>query len=237
MPETTTHAIPSLSEYVLLGRSGVRVSSLCLGTMTFGTEWGWGSPAATARRILDRYLEAGGNFIDTADGYTNGKSEELLGEFLGGGLRERVVLATKFTFSAREGDPNAGGNSRKNMMRALEGSLRRLRTDYVDLYWLHAWDTLTPVEEVMAGLDSLVRAGKVTRPGVASTIIGATKMEQLEDNLRALDFRIPPELSDRLEEVSRPEPVFPYIFFSPGMQAMITGGTITRSEPPWFRGR
>lgn len=156
------------NEYVTLGRSGLRVSSLCLGTMTFGTEWGWGNEEKDAKLIFQKYLEAGGNFIDTADGYTNGKSEELIGKFIREAqARDRVVLATKFTFNAEPGNPNAGGNSRKNIYRALEGSLRRLQTDYVDLYWLHAWDTLTPVEEVLDTLDALVRAGKLRHIGLS----------------------------------------------------------------------
>ncbi len=160
----------NLNDYVTLGRSGLRVSPLCLGTMTFGTEWGWGSEEETAREIFDRYIEAGGNFIDTADGYTEGHSEELLGKFIGDrGLRDRVVLATKFTFNAEPGNPNAGGNGRKNIYRALEGSLRRLQTDYIDLYWLHAWDTITPVEEVIATLTDLVRAGKIRYYGFSDT--------------------------------------------------------------------
>jgi aryl-alcohol dehydrogenase-like predicted oxidoreductase len=160
--------IRSLSEYHLLGRSGLRVSPLCLGTMTFGTEWGWGSPEETAQQILDQYLDAGGNFLDTADGYTGGTSERIIGEHLRRrSLRDRVVLATKFTFSAVPGDPNAGGNARKNIHRALEGSLRRLQTDYIDLYWLHAWDALTSAEEVMRTLDDLVRAGKVRYIGLS----------------------------------------------------------------------
>src|SRR5438552_7843616 len=151
-----------MTDYVTLGRSGLRVSPFCLGTMTFGTEWGWGNDAATAGAILDRYLEAGGNFLDTADGYTMGRSEKLLGTMIAERkARGRVVLATKFTFNAEPGNPNAGGNGRKNVYRALEGSLRRLATDYVDLYWLHAWDTVTPVEEVVATLTDLVRAGKI----------------------------------------------------------------------------
>jgi aryl-alcohol dehydrogenase-like predicted oxidoreductase len=358
--------LASLSEYALLGRSGLRVSPLCFGTMTFGTEWGWGADVSGCRSMLERYLEAGGNFIDTADGYTNGRSEELVGQLLEeSGARDRVVLATKFTFNARAGDPNAGGNGRKNIERALEGSLRRLRTDYVDLYWLHAWDGLTPVEEVMSTLDALVRRGKVRylglsdtpawylaraqtlaelrglervcalqleyslversierehvpaalelgmgicpwsplasgflsgkyrrgpgggegegrlrtvqgsgnpvfdkftdrnwrildvlrevaqelgrslaqvaiawasrRPGVTSTLVGATKLEQLEDNLQALSFEIPAALEARLEEVSRPDLVFPYMFFSPAMTGMISGGVTVRREPPWFR--
>src|SRR4051794_39168088 len=155
-----------LTDYVTLGRSGLRVSPLCLGTMTFGTEWGWGSDEKTAAAILDRYFEAGGNFLDTADGYTGGRSETMLGGFIAERrARDRVVLATKFTFNAEPGNPNAGGNGRKNVYRALEGSLRRLRTDWIDLYWLHAWDTVTPVEEVVATLDDLVRAGKIRHYG------------------------------------------------------------------------
>jgi aryl-alcohol dehydrogenase-like predicted oxidoreductase len=358
--------ISSLNEFSLLGRSGLRITPLCLGTMTFGTEWGWGSPEETARAIFERYLDAGGNFIDTADGYTGGKSEEMLGKFLSeSGKRDRVVLATKFTFNSTPGDPNAGGNGRKNLMKALEGSLRRLKTDYIDLYWLHAWDMLTPIAEVMSTLDSVVRAGKVRyiglsdtpawylsraqtiaelrgwervcalqleyslvernierehipaalhlgmgvcpwsplaggflsgkytktgsgaqgegrlktvedsdnpvfhkfteknwrilgallevskqlekppvqialnwitkRPGISSTIIGATKMAQLEDNLSALEFEIPAELTKRLEEVSRPEAVHPYVFFDPVLQGAVRGGVTVRAEPSWFR--
>src|SRR5499425_661074 len=155
-----------LNEYTTLGRSGLRVSPLCLGTMTFGTEWGWGAEESVSRSLLDRYIEAGGNFIDTADGYTGGKSEEMLGKFIAERkLRDRIVLATKFTFSGDAANPNAGGNGRKNIHRALEGSLRRLQTDYIDLYWLHAWDGLTPVEEVLSTLDALVRAGKIRAVG------------------------------------------------------------------------
>lgn len=356
------------SDYYLLGRSGLRVSPLCLGTMTFGTEWGWGSPESSAREILFRYLDAGGNFVDTADGYTNGSSEEMIGRFLKeSGRRDRVVLATKYTFNAFPGDPNAGGNARKNLHRALESSLRRLQTDYIDLYWVHAWDRLTPVEEVMRSLDDAVRAGKIRyiglsdtpawylaraqtlaelrgwervaalqleyslaernierehvpaalelgmgicpwsplaggllsgkyrrsagaggvdgdgrvqatrtngnpvfdkvnernwqivdelvavakelgrspaqvalnwitrRPGVVSTLIGATKPAQLDDNLGALSFEIPPALSARLEAVSRPYTGHPYVFFEPTMHAMVTGGTNVHAEPPWYR--
>jgi aryl-alcohol dehydrogenase-like predicted oxidoreductase len=157
-----------LDDYLTLGRSGLRISPLCFGTMTFGTDWGWGADEAGSRALFDRYLDAGGNFLDTADGYTGGKSEELLGKFVHErGLRDRLVLATKFTFNAEAGNPNAGGNGRKNILRAIEGSLRRLRTDYVDLYWLHAWDTITPVEEVVSTLDDLVRAGKVRHIGLS----------------------------------------------------------------------
>src|SRR5262249_7912809 len=155
-----------LNEYVTLGRSGLRVSPLCLGTMTFGTEWGWGSDEGAAAAILDHYLEAGGNFLDTADMYVNGRSEEILGRFIAERrARDRIVLATKFTFNAEPGNPNAGGNGRKNVYRALEASLRRLRTDYADLYWLHAWDTVTPVEEVLDTLTDLVRQGRIRHFG------------------------------------------------------------------------
>jgi aryl-alcohol dehydrogenase-like predicted oxidoreductase len=368
MAADTSKQIKSLASYHALGRSGLRVSPLCLGTMTFGTEWGWGSAESTARAIFDRYLEAGGNFIDTADGYTGGTSETLLGKFMkDAGNRDGIVLATKFTFNMRPGDPNAGGNGRKHMMEAVNASLRRLQTDYIDLYWLHAWDTITPIEEVMASLDALVRAGKVRyiglsdtpawylaraqtmaewrgfervaalqleyslveryiefehvpaalelgmaitpwsplgsgllsgkytsiddyqkvqgrlgavassgnpgfeklitpknfeiaaelvkvakeigrtpaqvalnwitkRPGVGSTIIGASKMAQLEDNLAALEFEIPDALSARLEKISRPPLHFPYHFFEGAIQTMVTGGTRVRREAEWFRG-
>src|SRR5579862_1988457 len=159
-----------LNEYITLGRSGLLVSPLCLGTMTFGTDWGWGAAEDVSRTLFDRYLEAGGNFIDTADGYTGGKSEEMIGKFIADRkLRDRVVLATKFTFSAEPGNPNAGGNGRKNIHRALEGSLRRLQTDYIDLYWLHAWDMVTPVEEVISTLNDLVSAGKIRYYGFSDT--------------------------------------------------------------------
>jgi aryl-alcohol dehydrogenase-like predicted oxidoreductase len=361
--------IESLATYSLLGRSGLRVSPLCLGTMTFGTEWGWGIDKPAAERLLGQYLDAGGNFIDTADGYTGGTSESIIGDYLASsGRRDRTVLATKFTFAGAQGDPNSGGNGRKNIHRALDASLRRLKTDYVDLYWLHAWDGVTPVEEVMSTLTDLVRAGKIRyiglsdvpawylaraqtlaelrgwervaalqleyslvernlerehipaalelgvgvtpwsplasglltgkyqrgadatsvgagrleavkgqgnpaflklfternwrivdelvavareldrppaqvalawvarRPGVTSTIVGATKPEQLADNIRALDVRIPAPLAARLDEVGRPELVHPYLFFQPAMRAMITGGTTVLAEPPTYRG-
>ena len=152
--------------YRLLGKSGLRVSELCLGTMTFGEDLGWGSPKEESRKIYDAFLEAGGNFIDTANVYTNGTSESFLGEFMQG-HRERLVLATKYTLNPPINDPNAAGNQRKNMMQAVEASLKRLQTDYIDLYWLHIWDQLTPVEEVMRGFDDLVRQGKILYAGVS----------------------------------------------------------------------
>lgn len=154
--------------YKLLGRSGLRVSELCLGTMTFGTEWGWGSDKAESRRVFDMYLDRGGNFIDTANRYTEGTSEEFVGEFLAD-KREQIVLATKFTLKMRDGDPNSAGNHKKNMVQSLEASLKRLKTDYLDLYWLHAWDFTCGVDEVMRALDDVVRAGKVLYIGISDT--------------------------------------------------------------------
>jgi len=366
---TTKNRIDSLARYHLLGRSGLRVSPLALGAMTFGTEWGWGSPKETANQLLARYLEAGGNFIDTADGYTGGTSESIIGDyFASNGGRDAAVIATKFTVNTSPGDPNAGGNGRKNIRRALEASLKRLKTDYVDLYWMHAWDGITPLEEVLHTLTDLVRQGKIRyfglsdvpawyfaraqtlaekegleravalqleyslvernierehipaalelgasivpwsplasgllsgkytregvlakgdgrlkgakeagnpgivklfternwgivdtllevareldkspaqvalawvarRPGVASTIIGATKLEQLEANLRALDLELPAAQAARLEAASRPELIHPYIFFEDAFftGGMFTGGTSVRKEPTWFR--
>ncbi|MHA6203114.1 aldo/keto reductase [Dyella soli] len=350
----------SLDAYYTLGRSGLRVSRLALGTMTFGEQWGWGAAADTARAMFDRYLAAGGNFIDTADLYTEGASEELLGRFIAEtGTRDRVVLATKFSYNAQPGNPNAGGNGRKNILRAVEGSLRRLRTDYLDLYLLHTWDRLTPAEEVVRTFDDLVRAGKIryaglsdvpawyasraqsfaeahaltplvnlqleyslierniehefvpmaaelgmgittwsplgmgllsgkyrpgeaggadegrlakvsglpgfdrfternwrivaaledvaramdkpmaqvalnwvaTQPGVASVIVGATKLAQLEDNLAALSFALPDELRAGLAAASAIEMPFPYWFFSDAQQARLHGGVSVGSKP------
>ena len=152
--------------YRLLGSSGLRVSEAALGTMTFGDDWGWGAAKDEARKVYDAFREAGGNFIDTANVYTNGTSESFLGEFMGG-HRPSVVLATKYTNAAPGTDPNAAGNHRKSMVQAVEASLKRLRTDYIDLYWVHIWDQITPVEEVMRGLDDLVRTGKVLYVGIS----------------------------------------------------------------------
>ena len=345
-------------DYVTLGRSGLIVSPFCLGTMTFGNDR-WGSSDEEARRIFDRYVADGGNFVDVADVYADGKSEEVLGRFIAeSNLRDKMVLATKFTFNPQEGNPNAGGNGRKNIYRALEGSLRRLGIDFIDLYWMHVWDTITPVEEVVDTLSTLVRSGKIryygfsdvpawyaaravtlakergleppialqleyslvernierehvpaaghlglgicpwsplasgfltgkytregassskgsrldvlqgtenpvfhkfkernwkivdelqqvakqigrspaqvalnwvsTQPGVTSTIIGATKLHQLEDNLAALSFNIPAELRKRLDEASALEPAHPYMFFGGVLQERIRGGVKVR---------
>ncbi|MFL6414796.1 MAG: aldo/keto reductase [Bryobacteraceae bacterium] len=350
-----------ITDYTTLGRSGLKVSPLCLGTMTFGN-YRWGSQDEEAREIFQAYFEAGGNFIDTADGYAVGKSEELIGAWVKDmGLRDRAVLATKFTFNTSEGNPNAGGNGRKNIYRALEGSLGRLGMDYVDLYWLHAWDMVTPFEEVVNTLSDLVRQGKiryygfsdvpawyaaraftfaecngcerpialqleyslvertierehvpaalelgmavcpwsplasgflagkykrdtgptesdsrlevlkegknpvfhkfteknwgvlevlqsvarrvgkteaqvalnwvVTQPGITSTIIGARRSPQLRDNFGALEFDLPGELREELNEASRLNQVHPYMFFESFTQARINGGVKVRRWP------
>lgn len=355
----------AMNEYNTLGRSGLRVSPLSLGTMTFGTEWGFGVEEAASRAIFDAYLEAGGNFIDTADGYTGGHSEQMVGKFVAGRkLRDRVVIATKFTFSADRANPNAGGNGRKNIYRALEGSLQRLQTDYVDLYWLHAWDAVTPAEEVLSTMNDLVREGKIlhygfsnvpawylariatlaekegkeppialqleyslaernieleffpaarefgtgicpwsplaggfltgkyrrtaqgsegqgrlqkikgagnpafektternwrildallevggetgrkpaqvalnwvaARPAISSTIIGATSVEQFRENLAALDFTLPEELSAKLTRASAPEIIHPYNFFGSPFTEMINGNSPVH---PWRAGQ
>ena len=348
----------SLKKYTTLGRSGLRVSPLCLGAMTFGTEWGWGADESVSRDMFNRYVDAGGNFVDTADAYTGGHSEELVGKFVGERkLRDQIVIATKFTFNFTPGNPNAGGNGRKNIYRAIESSLRRLKTDYIDLYYLHAWDVVTPVEEVLSTLTDLIRAGKVryygfsdtpawyvaraqtlaqregkepvttlqleyslvernierehipasqelgigicpwsalasgmltgkykrdassqqtegrlskatntpfarfteknwrvldvvlevakqlgktpaqvamnwvvTQPGITSTILGSTKVSQLDDVFGALEFAIPQELRARLDEISALEKTHPYLFYTPPFQSMMTGGT---SVEPW----
>src|SRR5271169_5200754 len=134
--------------------------------MTFGEDWGWGSTKDESHKIYDAFLESGGNFIDTANVYTNGTSERLLGEFMSG-HRDRVVLATKYTNAAAGNDPNAAGNHRKSMMQSVEASLNRLKCDYIDLYWLHIWDQITPIEEVMRAFDDLVRQGKILYAGVS----------------------------------------------------------------------
>ncbi|MEZ5415817.1 MAG: aldo/keto reductase [Vicinamibacterales bacterium] len=160
-----------LDHYVTLGRSGLRVSPMCLGTMTFGEDWGWGSTVAESETILARYLDRGGNFIDTANAYTRGHSEVIIGDYLARtpGRRDRVVIATKFLSNLYPGDPNGGGAGRKSLQAACEQSLRRLKTEYIDLYWMHCWDRHTPIEETMRALDDLVRAGKVRYIGFSDT--------------------------------------------------------------------
>jgi aryl-alcohol dehydrogenase-like predicted oxidoreductase len=341
----------SLTDFRTLGRSGLIVSPLALGTMTFGTPR-WGSADDVSESIFQAYVEAGGNFIDTADVYAKGRSEELVGSYVASrGLRDQLVLATKFGFNTQPGNPHAGGNGRKHIHQALEGSLRRLGTDYIDLYWLHVWDMVTPVEEVLQTLGDLVRAGKIryfgfsdmpawyatkaatlaqahgvpgpiamqmeyslvartletehvpaarecglgivpwsplaagflagkyeraetgatgegrlsgpnpfgntkfternwqvldvlrqvateagqplaqvalawalTRPGVSSLIVGASKLEQLRDNMAALEIQLTPEQLRALNAGSVSDPAFPEGFFSAGLQRGIFGG-------------
>lgn len=171
----------SLDHYRLLGRSGLRVSPLALGTMTFGADWGWGAELAEARRLFDVYVERGGNFIDTANRYTEGSAERFVGQFATG-RRDRLVIATKYTLPMRPDDPNSGGNHRKSMLRSVEGSLQRLNTDYIDLLYLHAWDFTTPVDEIMRAMDDLVRAGKVLYVAVSDLPAWqAARMQTLAD--------------------------------------------------------
>ena len=163
-----------INSYKTLGRSGLRVSPLCLGTMTFGLEWGWGSDPKESEQILDHYIEQGGNFLDAANIYTKGHSEQIIGEYFAArrgaasnALRDRMVITTKFMGNMYRGDPNGGGASRKSIIAACEQSLRRLQTDYIDLYWAHFWDELTPLDEMARALDDLVRAGKVHYLGLS----------------------------------------------------------------------
>ncbi len=158
--------MPMPMRFRTLGHSGLRVSELCLGAMTFGDAWGWGANADVSRKQYEGYRAAGGNFVDTADFYTGGQSEEICGQLIAP-EREKIVLATKFTLTRIAGDANGAGNGRKNMTQAVEASLKRLKTSYIDLYWVHVWDQITPLEELMRGLDDLVRAGKVLYVGVS----------------------------------------------------------------------
>jgi aryl-alcohol dehydrogenase-like predicted oxidoreductase len=187
-------------QYKLLGKSGVRVSELCLGTMTFGEDWGWGASKAESRAIFDRFVEAGGNFIDTACNYTEGTSERFVGEFVGA-ERHRFVVATKYTLTKDKANPNGGGNSRKSMVQTLEGSLKRLNMEYVDLLWLHMWDFTTSLEEVMRGLDDLVRAGKVLYVGFSDTpawvVAQADTMAALRGWSRVVAYQAPYNLLSR----------------------------------------
>jgi aryl-alcohol dehydrogenase-like predicted oxidoreductase len=177
IPETTLRRSDmSLTSYVTLGRSGLRVSPFTLGTMTFGEDLGWGCSPEVAEQILSTYVERGGNSIDTANIYTNGHSEAIVGDFLAArpGLRDRLVLGTKFFWNLHAGDPNGGGPGRKAIVDQLEQSLRRLRTDYVDVYWLHNFDPVTPMEETLRALDDLVAAGRIRYVGFSDVPAWAT---------------------------------------------------------------
>src|SRR5947208_795746 len=189
--------------YRLLGNSGLRVSQTALGTMTFGDDWGWGSPKAEAQKVYETYREAGGNFLDTANFYTAGTSEKFVGEFIKS-HRDSVVLATKYSNAAPGNDPNAAGNHRKSMMQALEASLKRLQTDYIDLYWVHIWDGITPVEEVMRGLDDIVRQGKILYIGISDApawwIAQANTLAQLRGWSSFIGLQIEYSLIERTVE-------------------------------------
>lgn len=156
-------------KYKLLGRSGLKVSELCLGTMGFGTEAGWGADKETSFDIMDTFANAGGNFLDTANVYKIGTSEKIIGEYISNHDRDYFVLATKYTLKDNVTNPNASGNNRKNMMRSVEESLKRLKTDFIDVLYLHIWDDITPIDEVLRGLDDLIRQGKVNYAAISDT--------------------------------------------------------------------
>lgn len=156
-------------KYKLLGRSGLKVSELCLGTMGFGTEAGWGADRDTSFAIMDAYANAGGNFLDTANIYKLGTSEKIIGDYISNHDRDYFVVATKYTLKDNTTNPNASGNNRKNMMRSVEASLKRLNTDYIDLFYLHIWDDITPIDEVLRGMDDLVKQGKINYVAISDT--------------------------------------------------------------------
>lgn len=189
--------------YKLLGKSGLRVSELGLGTMTFGQDWGWGASWEESRKIFEAFANAGGNFVDTAINYTNGTSEQYVGDFIAND-REHFVVATKYTLNTRRDDPNAGGNQRKNMVQSVEKSLKRLKTDYIDLYWLHVWDFTTPIEEILRGFDDLVRAGKVLYVGISDSpawvIAQMVTMAELRGWSRPVAIQLPYNLAGRSPE-------------------------------------
>jgi aryl-alcohol dehydrogenase-like predicted oxidoreductase len=215
--------------YRLFGRSGLRVSELCLGTMTFGEDWGWGASREESRRMFDAFAEAGGNFVDTANNYTNGTAERFVGEFVASD-RDHFVVATKYTLSERPEDPNFGGNHRKNLMRSLEGSLRRLATDHVDVLWLHMWDGTTPVEEVLRAMDDVVRAGKVLYVGLSDTpawvVSRAVATAELRGWTAPVAVQVPYSIADRA--VEREElPMARALGLAVAPWGMLEGGVLT----------
>lgn len=189
--------------YVQLGRSGLKVSEICLGTMTFGEESGFGASEAECRRVFDAYLAAGGNFVDTANIYTAGTSERMLAGMIAA-ERARLVVASKFSMTTNPRDPNAGGNSRKNLQQSLDASLRRLGTDYLDLYWVHAWDGATPMDELLRALDDAVRAGKVLYTGFSNVpawvVARAQTMAELSGWTRFVALQLHYSLVERTVE-------------------------------------
>lgn len=228
--------------YKLLGKSGLRVSELALGTMTFGEAWGWGASHAECRRMFERYAEVGGNFIDTSVNYTNGEAETILGDLLSAD-RNHFVVATKYTLTNPDStDPNSGGNSRKNMMQSLERSLKRLKTDFVDILYLHVWDYTTPVEEVLRGLDDLVRQGKVNYIAISDSpayiVAEANTMAELRGWSRFVGVQLPYSLARR--EIEREMlPMARHWDMAVMPFSMIGGGVLTgkyteSSEPTRF---
>jgi aryl-alcohol dehydrogenase-like predicted oxidoreductase len=156
-------------KYQLLGRTGLKVSELCLGTMGFGTESGWGADKSTSFAIMEAFATTGGNFLDTANVYKLGTSEKIIGEFISPRDRDFFVIATKYSLRDNTSNPNASGNNRKNMMRSVEQSLKRLQTGFIDILYLHIWDDLTPIDEVLRGIDDLIRQGKVNYAAISDT--------------------------------------------------------------------
>jgi aryl-alcohol dehydrogenase-like predicted oxidoreductase len=192
--------------YKLLGHSGLRVSEFCLGTMTFGETWGWGASKTESKKMFDMFANAGGNFIDTSVNYTDGTAEEFLGDLLKTN-RDHFVVASKYTLTKPDNtDPNGGGNSRKNMMKSVEKSLKRLKTDFLDIYYLHMWDYMTPVEEVQRGLDDLVRQGKVNYVAFSDSpayiVAEANTRAELMGWSRFIGMQVPYSLLDRAVERS-----------------------------------
>ncbi|MEM7736318.1 MAG: aldo/keto reductase [Deinococcota bacterium] len=171
--------------YYLFGKSGLRVSELALGTMTFGERWGWGASKAESKAMFEAYAQAGGNFLDTANLYTEGESEQFVGEFVAAD-RDHFVVASKYSLGSVDSDANAVGNSRKSLMSSLKASLERLQTDYLDILWLHAWDGLTPVSEVMRALDDVVRMGLVRYLAVSDTPAWVVSQANTYADLRGL---------------------------------------------------
>ena len=215
--------------YTLLGRSGLRVSEVALGTMTFGEAWGWGASEDECRGMFEAFVEVGGNFVDTASNYTDGQSESIVGALVEP-ARDRFVVATKYTLSAQRDDPNAGGNHRKNLVQSLEASLRRLRTDYVDLLWLHMWDGMTPVAEVVRALDDLVSSGKVLHVGISDTpawvVSQAVTLAELRGWSPFVALQAPYSLADRdVERELLPMAQALGLTFTPW--GMLEGGALT----------
>jgi aryl-alcohol dehydrogenase-like predicted oxidoreductase len=235
-------------KYYLLGSSGLRVSELALGAMSFGTEWGWGTDVDEARKMLDLYLDNGGNFVDTANFYTNGTSEKMLGEFLGE-KRRQIVLSTKYTFSTHPGDPNGGGNHRKSMVRSVETSLQRLKTDYIDLLYLHIWDGTTPVEEILRAMDDLVRAGKLLYVGISDTPAWQIARMQTIADLRGWSPLVALQMEYNLIERTTERELIPManemglavVPFSPLANGLLSGkysreDFLNKSRPAGFQG-